>query len=191
MVEYDSAVQQRLPHRSKELHMSDHADQTQDASTGAPYGYLHEAAGVYSMRFDRSYPVTVVETWRAITQHDQMAQWAFGGHLEARVDGRVRFDTDRPDTALGRVLAWEEPSLLEYQWGGGKDLWRIRFALTSTSDGETSLTFDHFAPEPTNAEFAAGWHWHLDRLAQLLAGVEPADVDEDQHFHDLMEHYAG
>lgn len=170
--------------------MPDHARQTHDTSDEASYGYLHEAAGEYSVRFDRTYPATVAETWRAITQHDQMAQWAFGGHIEGRVDGRVRFDTDRPDTPLGRVLAWEEPSLLGYQWGTGEDMWRIRFTLSDTGDGGTSMTFDHFAPEPTNAEFAAGWHWHLDRLAELLAGVEPADVSEDQHFHDLMEHYA-
>ena len=30
------------------------------------------------------------------------------------------------------------------------------------------LTFDHLLPAPSQAEFAAGWHWHLDRLTTLL-----------------------
>lgn len=170
-------------------HMTDHHEIQYDSPGGAASGSVREENGGF-IRFVRSYPTTIHDVWSAITLHDHMGRWAFPGHLEPRVGGRVRFDTDDRTTPLGRILEWDEPHLLEYRWGAGSDVWHIRFALVQNGDAGTTLTFDHLLPEPTNPEFAAGWHWHLDRLGQLLEGVEPDDVDEDQHFHDLMEYYA-
>ncbi len=175
-------------HKGK--HMTDHPAEQYESPGEAVSGSVHEGDGLRFLRFSRNYTTTIDDVWSAITVHDRMGHWAFPGHLEPRVGGRVRFDSDDADTPLGRILEWDEPHLLEYRWGAGDDSWHVRFALETNVDGGTTLTFDHLLPEPTNPEFAAGWHWHLDRLGQLLDGVEPDDVDEDQHFHDLMEHYA-
>ncbi len=173
----------------KGKHMTDHSEKQNDIPGGAPSGSVHDGDDPRFLRFVRTYPTSIDDVWSAITVHDRMGRWAFAGHLEPRVGGRVRFDSDDKDTALGRVLAWAEPHILEYRWGTGNDAWHVRFALATNDDGQTTLTFDHLLHEPTNPEFAAGWHWHLDRLGQLLDGDEPDDVDEDQHFHDLMEYY--
>ncbi|MGO1384122.1 MAG: SRPBCC family protein [Arachnia sp.] len=170
--------------------MTDQSETRYDSPGGAPAGSVHEGDGCTFLRFVRHYRTAIDDVWSALTVHDRMGRWAFPGHLEPRVGGRVRFDTDTADTPLGRILQWDAPRLLEYHWGSGEDAWHVRFELATTGDAGTTLTFDHLLPEPTNPEFAAGWHWHLDRLQQLLAGDEPDDVDEDQHFHDLMEHYA-
>lgn len=68
-------------------------------------------------------------------------------------------------------------------------MWHVRFELRQASDAGTTLVFEHLLPDPGNPEFAAGWHWHLDRLRQLFGGIAPAVVEEDQHFRDLLQYY--
>lgn len=88
----------------------------------------------------------------------------------------------------GTILEWYEPSVLEYEWATDTEMpWRVRFELTAAGDNATLLTFDHLSPDASQPEFAAGWHWHFDRLATHPAGGEPADVQSDRHFDRLLE----
>ncbi len=160
-----------------------------DPISNASCGTVVEHDGTRSLQFIRMLPASIEDVWSAITDHDRMGRWAFAGHLEPRVGGAVRFAAEPGDPAEGQVLTWEEPHVLEYEWGAGEDSWRVRFTLTP-QDGETRLHFQHLHPDPSNPEFAAGWHWHLDRLQQYLNGSEPADVNEGRHFHDLLRDYA-
>lgn len=101
----------------------------------------------------------------------------------------MTFDDGAAGTATGVVTAWEEPVALAHEWGEGTMPWRVRMTLASAGDG-TRLTFDHIAPDPHHPDYAAGWHWHLDRLAQVIAGDGPARVDSDAHFEELQRLYA-
>lgn len=161
-----------------------------DRSTdNAAEGRLVDLGGRSAVRFTRRFPVSRVDLWSAITDPDRTARWAFRTELEPRAGGVLRFDYGEAGSAEGTVVEWDEPSVLEYEWGSDTDMpWRVRFELSEDDDG-TVLTFDHLLPDATNPEFAAGWHWHLDRLAMHLAGAEPADVTSDEHFEALLASY--
>ena len=153
------------------------------------YGELIELDGRPAVRFRRRYPVSRTELWSALTDPDRTARWAFRSTFEPRAGGAVRFDYGEAGSSEGTVLVWDEPSVLEYEWATDTELpWRIRFELTEDGDG-TLLTFDHLLPDPANPDFAAGWHWHLDRLATHLEGRIPPEVDSDEHFEALQLHY--
>lgn len=153
------------------------------------YGSLIDLDGRRAVRFSRHYPVPRAELWSAITDPERTARWAFRTELEPRNGGTLRFDYGEAGSAEGTVLVWDEPSVLEYEWGADTDMpWRVRFELTEDGDG-TRLTFDHLLPDASNPDFAAGWHWHLDRLATHLDGGVPAEVDSDEHFEALQVHY--
>ena len=153
------------------------------------YGSLIDLGGRRAVRFSRHYPVSRAELWSAITDPERTARWAFRTELEPRNGGTLRFDYGEAGSAEGTVLVWDEPSVLEYEWGADTDMpWRVRFELTEDGDG-TRLTFDHLLPDASNPDFAAGWHWHLDRLATHLDGGVPAEVDSDEHFEALQVHY--
>ena len=142
------------------------------------------------MRFRRRFPVSRAELWAAITEPDRMARWAFRGELEPRSGGTLRFDFGEGGVSEGTILVWDEPSVLEYEWATDTEMpWRVRFELTGDADGGTLLTFDHLLPDALNPDFAAGWHWHLDRLGLHLAGGEPANVASDERFEELQESY--
>lgn len=152
-------------------------------------GRLVDLDGRRAVRFSRHYPFSRDEVWSAITDPDRVARWAFRVVFEPRSGGSLRFDFGDDADTVGTVIVWDEPSVLEYEWATDTDTpWRVRFELTDDHDG-TRLTFDHLLPDATKPEFAAGWHWHLDRLATHLAGSEPAQVDSDEHFDELLTRY--
>jgi uncharacterized protein YndB with AHSA1/START domain len=153
-------------------------------------GEVTESNGRRVLRFVRRFPAAPAEVWSAITEPERMARWAYPGTIELRVGGAVRFDYGEQGEGNGVVLACVENSLLEYEWGEGSDQWHIRYDLVDDGEGGTVLTFDHFLPDPSNAEFAAGWHWHLERLGEIVVGRETADVQSDDRFLALMEMYS-
>ena len=169
--------------------MADHHNERQATPGGTSPGAVVEKDGHRSLRFARIYPAMPSDVWSAITETDLMGQWAFAGHLEPRAGGAVHFTAGVMESPEGSVLVWEEPRALEYRWGMAGDEWHVRYELRQASDEGTTLVFEHLLPDPTRPEFAAGWHWHLDRLGELLRGHKPAAVDEDQHFRDLLEYY--
>lgn len=154
------------------------------------YGRLIDVAGRRVVRFTRRYSVSRKELWAAIIEPDRMARWAFRAEMEPRRGGTLRFDFDEAGVSEGTILEWDEPSVLEYEWATDTETpWRVRFELTSDGDRGTLLTFDHLLPDASNPGFAAGWHWHLDRLTLHLAGSEPAAVASDEHFDTLLQSY--
>ncbi len=152
-------------------------------------GSVTAVDGATVLRFVRRLDASREEVWSAITDSERLGRWAYPGTIEARVGGAVVFDYGEHGEGHGVVLACDEPSVLEYQWGEGDERWRIRFELVDDGDG-TVLTFDHSLPDPAQPQFAAGWHWHLNRLALVVAGGVPADVASDAEFDALMEMYS-
>ncbi|MCW3817701.1 SRPBCC family protein [Micromonospora sp. DR5-3] len=110
------------------------------------------------------------KVWAALTEPDQLAQWAPflasrdlgtpGDATLSAVDGERTFD------APATVIRAECPSLLEYTWGDD----RLRWELTPTDAG-TRLTLRHRIEKADQAPLmAAGWHLCLDVAGHLLDG---------------------
>ncbi|NNF65384.1 MAG: SRPBCC family protein [Acidimicrobiia bacterium] len=158
-----------------------------DTSEGR--GKVVELEGHPTLRFVRTYEASRADVWSAITEPDRQARWAFRAEMEPRGGGALRFDLGEHGEAVGTILVWDEPSHLEYEWVEGDTRWHIRFVLIDGANGTTVLTFDHLQPDVTDPSFAAGWHWHLDRLAEHLDGSVPAEVLGDEKFDRLMAEY--
>ncbi len=150
------------------------------------------------LRFERRYDAPPSEVWSALTDPERLARWLFRATLEPRPGGTLTFHLGEYGDGSGTVVAWDEPHLLEYRWvetpavaaehAGAAETWWIRFRLRSDGDS-TVLTFEHLSPDPRRPQFAAGWHWYLDRLARVVSGDPPADVTTDEEFDRLMAVY--
>ncbi len=154
------------------------------------YGFIDRGNESIRLRFERRLSRLPEVVWQAITDADLLARWMFRAHFDPRAGGAMSFDYGQDRHSQGTVLTWDKPNRLDYQWGDSPEQprWRIRFLL-SPSDIGTLLTFEHLAPDPEDSQYAAGWHWHLDRLATLVDGGSPPVLESDEHFEDLLRHY--
>lgn len=151
----------------------------------AHLGRVIHAEGTDVLRFERTFAAPVVDVWDAITVAERNGTWGFATTYEPRVGGAVAAG----GAAVGEVLAWEPTRVLEYSFAGPGGRWHLALMLDAV-DGGTLLTFDHLSPDPHDPDFAAGWHWHLDRLALHLVGEDPPAVDSDAHFEELQRLYS-
>ena len=122
-----------------------------------------------AVRFERLYDFTPAELWSAITDPEQLSRWLARAEVVPGEGGRISlaFD-DGGTTEGGRILTWEEPRLLEYEWRfAGEEESVVRFELLPQEFG-TLLVLDHRRlGRSSGMGYAAGWHAHLDALAGL------------------------
>jgi uncharacterized protein YndB with AHSA1/START domain len=111
--------------------------------------------------------------WEAITTPEEFSAWYNG---KAAIDGRVggMFEVwTGPFHWTGKILAWEPPTLLEYEhnhapckeWPSGVDT-LVRWELIPTGEG-TSLTFIQSRLK-SNFGSAPAMHVFLERLEAHL-----------------------
>jgi uncharacterized protein YndB with AHSA1/START domain len=125
--------------------------------------------------------------WAALTDPEQLAVWY---HTKARIDGRpggsIDFTTGHGQLhATGRILAWEPPTLWEYEWKvepwmgqpGGEDA-VVRWELHREGDN-TVLTLVHRNLSRRSAAGAAPYiRIVLERLAAVVDGRRPPEFEE-------------
>lgn len=144
-----------------------------------PAGALVAVYPRWSLRMRRVFSQARDAVWTAITDPDQVAQWApFRPDRNLGSTGPVRLQQiDGSDVASDGEV-WEEVSheSLTYLWGADQ----LRFGL-SDDDGGTSLTLTQiFDDRNAAASMAAGWHICLNALELLLAGKDvPSVVGEN------------
>ncbi len=81
------------------------------------------------------------------------------------------------------VVECDPPRRLVVSWVGQDD-WTVELDLWS-EDGRTVLRFRQvFAADADVADFAAGWHWYLDKL-DAEAGGRPVPGDWDAFAADV------
>ncbi len=146
------------------------------------------------LEFVRTFPVKRETLWAYLVEDERRRRWICGGDVEPRVGGRIVFDFDHrrlstrppPDHHAdqqtvrfeGEVLIWDPPRRLAFSWpeADGATGTEVTITLTETDDG-TEMRLVHTRLE--SAEYrlgaAAGWHSHLDLLADLVAGNEARD----------------
>jgi uncharacterized protein YndB with AHSA1/START domain len=134
-------------------------------------GILEEIQGRPALRFTRRLAHPIERVWRAVSTYDELAAW-FVVPVDFKDVGQ-RFEAmDQP----GEVLRFEPPRSLEWEWGGE----RFSFDLEPDEDG-TVLTFVHaFTDRDHGADYASGWHFHLDRLEAHLEGRPVPEAERDQ-----------
>jgi uncharacterized protein YndB with AHSA1/START domain len=154
--------------------------------TSADLGVLRNDDERCAVRFKRLYDFTPAELWAALTDPERLARWLAQAEVDPGVGGRVRLGFDDGVTE-GRVLTWDEPHVLEYEWRfAGEDESVIRFELRPQEFG-TLLLLDHRRlGRSAGAGYSAGWHAHLDALGRRY---EFSDDAWTQRFEELLPYY--
>jgi uncharacterized protein YndB with AHSA1/START domain len=147
--------------------------------------------------FHRTYPHRVEHVWDAISTPDGLRGWLMCTHavIEGRAGGAIELVSGPPGyRSTGKILAWEPPRVLEYEWNvapvaempRGEQV-VFRYELTPDGDATHVIVTCRRITAQTARGFLPGLHVFLDRLeAQLDARPMP---DWMQRFSELREHY--
>ncbi|MEW9806999.1 SRPBCC family protein [Mesorhizobium sp. ZMM04-5] len=153
-------------------------------ATRDAYGALTEPN---TIRIERLLPGPVDRVWAYLTDSEKRRQWLAAGEMELRVGAPFelvwRNDelssrkepkvNDFPDEQRmhSRITEVDPPYRLSFTWEGSGD---VTMELTPLGD-EVLLTVTHrsLPDRDTLIMVAAGWHMHLDTLADRAAGAEP------------------
>jgi uncharacterized protein YndB with AHSA1/START domain len=143
-------------------------------------GTLEIRDGTAVLRYERRLAHPVARVWRALTEPGELRGWLAEADLEPAPGGAVSLrwlntdDQGNVAVARGSVARWEPPHVLELD----TDIHgRLRWELEPDGDRATRLTFtvEHDAlPDEAVVKVRAGWHIHLEHLADAL-DVRPVD----------------
>jgi uncharacterized protein YndB with AHSA1/START domain len=145
--------------------------------TGTSYGRVEMEGETASIVFRRHLRHPPERVWPALTNSDEFEAWHIGtATIVGGRDGFIEMTTGPAGFHwTGRILAWEPPSVLEYEMnaepqehlhGGEQSI--VRYELTP-ADGGTMLTLRQTRLTPRTAMgFAPGTHALLDRLEAYL-----------------------
>jgi uncharacterized protein YndB with AHSA1/START domain len=153
---------------------------TPNTSTNQPAdGSLETRDGRDVLRYERRLAHPVERVWAALTQPSELRGWLADAEIELVQGGRARLtwlntdDEGNAAVATGTVSALDAPRLLELDT---EPHGVLRFELADDGDSGTALTLTVSVPAPSSGiELArAGWHIHLEHLADALDG-RPVD----------------
>lgn len=147
-----------------------------------------------TLRIERLLPGPIERVWSYLTESDKRARWLAAGDMDLQVGGRVEHvfrnweltENDDPPPAkyakyaehagesrmLGRIIACEPPHSLTYTWGeAAGEYSEVTFELTGRGTKVMLvLTHRRLANRDEKLGVSAGWHTHLDILADRLRG---------------------
>ena len=149
------------------------------------YGVLTEPT---TLTIKRLLPGPIERVWSFLTESDLRRQWLAAGEMEMTLGAPVelvwRNDelTDPPGSKPegfgaehrmeSRITELDPPRKLAISWG---DTGGVSFTLEPKgSDVMLTLVHSRIADRSTRLNISAGWHAHLDILADRLAGQDPA-----------------
>lgn len=127
------------------------------------------------VRFERHLAHPVERVWSALTEPDELIRWWGDADVELVEGGRftmrwLNVDEDGNGAVMhATITELDPPHLLETSGDmHGVLRWELR-----PEDGGTRLTFSSTLelPEEFRTKVLAGWHWHLDALAETLDGA--------------------
>ena len=149
-----------------------------------PRGSLIDDGDHATLVFRRSYRHTPNQVWDAIATPEGLRGWLMCTHavIEGRVGGRFDLVSGPPGYhSTGRMLVWEPPRLLEYEWNvepvpemprGEHAI--FRYELTPHENSTHLLVTYRRITKETARGFLPGLHAFLDRLeGQLDGGALP------------------
>jgi uncharacterized protein YndB with AHSA1/START domain len=123
-----------------------------------------------ALHFERRYDATPDEVWSALTEPESISRWLFADAvLEPRVGGAFRLRWSE-DEAGGSVLVWEPPRTLEVEWDETDLRSILRIEITAVEDGAALVLEHRNITAKAAIGMGAGWHAHLEALAELLSG---------------------
>ncbi|MFC3862289.1 SRPBCC domain-containing protein [Deinococcus antarcticus] len=120
----------------------------------------------HEVHIERVLPAPPERVWQAISNPAEVSQWLTPTEMTPGAGGHISHYFENDDHVReGKILIWDEPCTLEYQWiFKGEEPSILRFDLAPHPQG-TLLTLRHrLLPTHLTGEYRAGWLAHLDRL---------------------------
>jgi uncharacterized protein YndB with AHSA1/START domain len=141
-------------------------------------GTVEPRDGRRVLRFERRLAHPVERVWAALTEPAELVGWLAEAEVDLVEGGRVELHWLNSDeegnraVSHGTITRLEPPRLLEYD----SDIHGLlRWELQEDGDGcRLRLTNTTPAPDEHLTKVLAGWHIHLDHLADALSG-HPVD----------------
>ena len=160
-------------------------------------GTLAEDGAYATLMFRRVYRHPAEHVWEAIATPEGLRGWLLCTQalIEKRVGGRFDMVSGPPAyQSTGRILEWQPPRLLEYEWNVAPVLEMprgehaiFRYELTPEGDSTHLLVTYRRISRETARGFLPGLHAFLDRLE---AQLEERDLpDWGQRFAALRPEY--
>jgi len=135
------------------------------------------------LEFVRVYSDPVDDVWSALTEPDRLARW-IGTYSGDPATGTVEFVMNEDEGAtpeIVTILDCVPPTRLVVDVPTPDGMWRLSVTL-QTQDGSTRLTFVQRLAEPYDASSVGpGWHFYLDRLGAVVAGLPVPEVWDDYY----------
>jgi uncharacterized protein YndB with AHSA1/START domain len=143
-------------------------------------GTLLEDGEHATLVFRRVYAHAPERVWAAITTPEGLRGWLLCTEavIEGRVGGRIDMVSGPPGyRSTGKILAWEPPRLLEYEWNvapvpemprGERAI--FRYELSPEGEATHLLVTYRRITRQSAGGFLPGLHAFLDRLEAQLAG---------------------
>lgn len=162
-----------------------------------PKGTSVERGDLADLTFRREYRHRIEHVWDAIATPDGLRAWLMATDvvIEGRAGGRMEM-VSGPSRyhSTGRVLVWEPPRVLEYEWqvnpvqempAGERAV--VRYELEAHGEVTRLMVTYRGITRRTSTGFLPGLHAFLDRLeAQLDGRPQPGFV---QRFEELRAEY--
>ena len=141
---------------------------------------LVQIGGEKALRFERILRRPIDKVWTALTTPAGFKAWLQATvEIEPHAGGRIHitFHSGGDHQMTGEVLAYEPMRLFEFTWTeivAGQDS-VVRFELEPMGADTCRLVLTHRLPDTQEvADFASGWHWHLDGMEAAADGIDTA-----------------
>lgn len=160
----------------------------------SPTGQVVEQDGEHVLVQTRTFRAPVEDVWAAVTEPERLARWIgtwTGDPAAGAVDFRMLFEEGHDEGERMEIRVCEPPRRLHLTSRVGEESWRLELDLAE-ADGVTTLTFRQ--PGVTRESVGGvgpGWDYYLDRLVDVLDGLDPAGRDFDDYYPGTSEHYTG
>jgi uncharacterized protein YndB with AHSA1/START domain len=131
--------------------------------------------GAPALRFERRLAYPPAAVWAALVEPEALARWLQAeATIDPHVGGRFHLILGGGSSDMeGVIRRWKPPHVLEYTWperaANGDSL--VRFEVFDDDAGARLVLTHVLTGGGDVADFASGWHWHLDCLEEALEGV--------------------
>lgn len=138
----------------------------------------------HEVHLQRVLPASPARVWQALVDPAELGQWLAAAEVVPGLGGTVSifFEEDH-NVRNGKILQWQEPHTLEYEWiFNGEEPSILRIDLAEHPQG-TLLTLQHrLLPTHLTNNYDSGWLAYLDRLSGYFQGTVPDFMERYEHW---------